>query len=132
MTTVIALPFWHVLALCVAIVSLVIWPGRRSVQWLVVGVLVVMQLTGCATNAAPPSLPDPLPAPVVCAPGVGMTEYEPPPASPAGQYTQRDVASYVTDLHQWGSRGWEKVARVRQWSLDCVERTTVRDGGGAD
>lgn len=89
-----------------------------------------LALAGCASALEP--LPEPLPRPVVCAPSAGMTENEPPPETPAGQYTQRDVARYVTDLHQWGSRGWEKVARVRQWSLDCVDGTTVRDGGRAD
>ena len=92
---------------------------------------VCLALTGCAGSpeATPPA---PFPTPAICAPSAGMTEIEIPPATPAGHYTQRDVARYVTDLHQWGSRGWEKVARVRQWSRDCVEGTTVRDGGRAD
>ncbi|SFT74016.1 hypothetical protein [Halomonas saccharevitans] len=92
--------------------------------------LVVLILAGCASAPAPP--PEPPPRAVVCAPGPGMTEDEASPDKPAGEYTQRDVARYMAEVHQWGSRGWKKLARVRQWSRDCVDRAAVRDGGRAE
>jgi hypothetical protein len=55
-----------------------------------------------------------------------------PPTKPGGEYRQREVAAYVTALHEWGAAGWTRVAEARQWSQDCVDRTAVRDGGGAD
>jgi len=91
----------------------------------------VLGLAGCAATPEPaPQPPAPLPAPVVCALPAGMSEPEPPPQRPEGEYTQRDVAEFVAELHRWGSRGWEKLARARHWSQDCVDGTAVRDGGG--
>lgn len=90
-----------------------------------------LALAGCA-SAPEPTPPLPLPPPVVCAPGAGMTEIEAEPGKPGGDYTQRDVARYITALHQWGSRGWERMRTVREWSRDCVDGATVRDGGRAE
>lgn len=95
--------------------------------------LLPLLLAGCATPEPPaPPDPAPLPTPVVCAPGAGMTEIETAPLAPRGDYTQRDVARYIAGLHLWGSRGWEKLHAVREWSRDCVDGTAVRDGGHAE
>ncbi|WP_152662870.1 hypothetical protein [Halomonas sp. HG01] len=112
----------------IAAVGIVCFPGRVA-RWAVLPLLALL-LTACASTPEP--LPEPLATPVVCAPGPGMTEDEASPDKPAGEYTQRDVARYVAEVHQWGSRGWTKLARVRQWSRDCVDRAAVRDGGRAE
>ncbi|UXF57477.1 hypothetical protein YPCBV1_00024 [Chromohalobacter phage YPCBV-1] len=117
-----------VVASIIAAVGIICRPGHVA-RWAALPLLALL-LTACAS--APEPLPAPLATPVVCAPSAGMTQHEAPPRTPAGEYTQRDVARYITDLHQWGSRGWEKVAQTRQWSLDCVDRETVRDGGRAE
>ena len=95
--------------------------------------LALMLLLGaCAATPQPAPLPDPLPAPVLCALPAGMSETKEPPAKPGGDYAQREVAAYVTALHEWGAAGWTRVTRARQWSQNCVDRAAVRDGGGAD
>lgn len=87
-------------------------------------------LASCA--AAPsPTMPPADPAPVLCATPAGQTEPETEPDRPAGTYSQRAVAAYIEQLHRWGTRGWEKVAAVRAWSMDCVDRAAVRAGGPA-
>lgn len=89
-------------------------------------------LGGCAASPEPVAMPDPLPTPVLCALPAGMTEHQVPPEKPGGEYAQREVAAYVTALHEWGATGWTRVARARKWSQNCVDRTAVRDGGSAD
>jgi len=87
-----------------------------------------------ACESTPERVPplDPLPAPVLCALPVGMTETEAEPATPAGNYGQREVAAYITALHEWGTAGWARVARSREWSQECVDRAGLRDGGSAE
>ncbi|WP_151208985.1 hypothetical protein [Bordetella petrii] len=91
---------------------------------------VTAALAGCA--GAPASPPPPTdPAPVLCAASAGQTELEARPDKPTGTYSQRAVAAYIEQLHRWGTRGWEKVAAVRAWSNDCVDRAAVRAGSPA-
>ncbi len=95
----------------------------------VVALVACVAMVGCAVNAPPEVAP--VPAPVVCAPSAALTDGEPEPSRPAGQYTQRDVALYIKQLHRWGARGWEKLAASRSWSQSCVDRATVRAGSQA-
>ena len=68
--------------------------------------------------------PPPDPPPVVCTLPAGLTEQRTEPARPAGDYTQRDVATYVTSLHAWGSEGWRRLAAANQYSRACEARHT--------
>ncbi|WIX34946.1 hypothetical protein QO259_10010 [Salinicola sp. JS01] len=80
-------------------------------------------LVGCeSTPALPPPVIDNQPPVVVCAIPAGMTEREAEPAKPLGDYSQRDVGNYITALHQWGSRGWLRLAQVDQRSQECQAR----------
>lgn len=89
------------------------------VRILIVG-LVVM-LAGCAT--APEPMPPPDPPLLVCDIDPALTENETEPDRPINaDDTQRDVALYITALHQWATQGWERVKAIRQRSEDCVRR----------
>lgn len=74
---------------------------------------------GCAQQPAEPPEPAPIVNLVSCAAPAGMTESEPEPDRPEGDYTQRDVALYIESLHRWGSRGWLRLARVRDHAEHC-------------
>jgi len=75
-----------------------------------------------ACSSRPPELPTPPPAINIyqCAAPVGMTSPERQPERPKGEYTQADVALYITDLHHWATRGWLKLARVREHADQCA------------
>lgn len=98
------------------------WPARwvPLIPWLLV--LVLMLLGGCATRE--PSPPAPPPAPIVCAAPAGMTGPDPEPERPQGDYTQRDVALYVSDLQGWGRQGWKRLAAVRRHASQCIDEHT--------
>lgn len=89
--------------------------------------MAIALLAGCASvEDREPDPPPPAPEPVVmtiCVIPQGMLEEEPEPERPEGEYTQRDVALYLSALHSWGSAGWERVETIDQWSDDCVQRT---------
>lgn len=91
--------------------------------------LVALVVAGCAGTPEPLPRPEPLPAPVLCDLPEAQTVQEPEPERPVGNYSQRDVALYIERLHRWGSRGWTRLAAAREWSNNCVDRTTVRDSG---
>ena len=84
---------------------------------------IVIIAASAALAACETTPPTPPPAPTIrvyqCAPSAGMTEPEGVPRPPVGDYSQEDVALYITELHQWGARGWLKVARVRERSTRC-------------
>lgn|SRR5690554_5998173 len=93
--------------------------------WLIV---LAVLLAGCGSQ---PAIPPPAPVVVVlCAVPGEMTLSEAEPVRPAGDYTQRQVALYLGELHRWGSGGWERLEAVRAWSNDCVDRATL--GAGAE
>lgn len=101
----------------------------RPLQVVVVTLVLLVGLAGCAATPAP----EPPPAPpivnlVACSAPVGMTEPEAVPERPTGDYTQRDVALYVQALHRWGSRGWQRLAAVRDDATHC--RASVDDNDG--
>ena len=81
---------------------------------------------GAALAACGSTPPEPPPSPPSiniynCAAPAGMTEREGSPLPPVGDYTQADVALFITDLHQWGSRGWLKLSRVREHADKCAQ-----------
>ncbi|WP_144981141.1 hypothetical protein [Halomonas sp. C22] len=74
-----------------------------------------------ACSSTPGALPTPPPVNIYqCAAPAGMTAPERQPLRPVGNYTQEDVALYITDLHHWATRGWLKLARVREHADKCV------------
>lgn len=107
-------------AAMVAALGRVTWPTVNSVRWAMVPLLALL-LTACSTRPEPPPEPPPQPAPVLCAAPAGMTAPEPEPVRPADDATQRDVAGYVTELHRWGSRGWQQLKAVRHHGMQCAE-----------
>tara|TARA_R110001606_G_scaffold212691_1_gene360462 strand:- start:20528 stop:20845 length:318 start_codon:yes stop_codon:yes gene_type:complete len=75
-----------------------------------------------ACSSTPPALPTPPSINVYeCAAPAGMTAPERQPLRPVGNYTQNDVALYITDLHHWATRGWLKLARVREHADKCAQ-----------
>lgn len=96
--------------------------------------MLMVLVAGCASQpeALPPA--QPMPAPVVCQVPAGMTVGERAPARPRGEYTQRDVAAYLVELHRWGAAGWARLRAVETWSDGCVQRERLRasqPAGGA-
>jgi len=73
-----------------------------------------------ACGSTPPEPPPPINV-YSCATPAGMTEPERKPLVPIGDYTQKEVALYTTALHQWGTRGWLKVARAREHADKCAQ-----------
>lgn len=96
---------------------------------LVVVALIAASVAGCTANR--PDMPPAIQvAPsVLCAAPGEMTTPEARPEKPHGDYTQRDVALFIEQLHRWGQRGWKRLAAVRAWSMGCVDRAAVRAGG---
>ncbi|ATG73666.1 hypothetical protein AN401_07185 [Zobellella denitrificans] len=90
------------------------------VWWMVMWSLIV--LTGCTSRPAPLPEPAPLPAPILCAAPAAMTEHEPMPRAPRGDYTQQEVALYLLALHRWGSRGWQRLAAIHDYTRQCRVR----------
>ncbi|NVF16244.1 hypothetical protein [Vreelandella maris] len=81
-----------------------------------------------ACSSTPPELPPPPSVNVYeCAAPAGMTAQERQPLRPVGDYTQNDVALYITDLHHWATRGWLKLARVREHADKCVASNDEED-----
>lgn len=96
--------------------------------------MLVVLVAGCASQpeALPPA--QMTPAPVVCEVPAGMVAGESEPARPRGEYTQRDVAAYLIELHRWGAAGWARLRAVEMWSDGCVQRERLRasqPAGGA-
>lgn len=85
------------------------------------GLLVLLLIAGCDST---PDRPEPPPTPIVCAAPAGMTAQQTEPDRPQGEYTQGDVALYVTDLHRWGSQGWERLSAVRRHAANCIDNHT--------
>lgn len=93
---------------------------------------VVIIAAGAALAACGSTPPEPPPPPpeinvYQCATPAGMTSPEPQPKRPRGEYTQDDVALYITRLHQWGMQGWLKLASVREHADKCVASTEDDD-----
>ncbi|GEK71581.1 MULTISPECIES: hypothetical protein [Halomonas] len=105
------------------IVMLALCLNDRRLRWLVLLVLIGMVLAMAGCNATPerPATP---PAPIVCAAPVGMTGQAPEPDRPQGEYMQRDVALYLSELHGWGKRGWKALAAVRRHASRCIDDHT--------
>ena len=95
---------------------------RAEIARVIVAIVTIALLGACSSTPTPPPVIDNQPPVVVCAIPAGMTEHEAEPARPIGDYTQRDVAGYITALHHWGSRGWLRVARIDQRSQECQAR----------
>lgn len=75
-----------------------------------------------ACGSTPPALsPPPTVTVYECVTPAGLTEREGAPRPPIGDYTQEDVALFITDLHQWGARGWLRVARIREHADKCLQ-----------
>ncbi len=92
----------------------------------------VLILGALAALAACSSTPTELPTPPAinvyeCAAPAGMTAPERQPLRPMGDYTQDDVALYITDLHHWATRGWLKLSRVREHADKCVTSNDEED-----
>jgi hypothetical protein len=100
-----------------------IWPERRTSLLAVSTALATMALSGCAQQPSEPLPPPPAINLYMCAAPAGMTAPERQPLRPVGDYTQDDVALYITDLHHWATRGWLKLARVREHADKCVAST---------
>ncbi|WP_085919077.1 hypothetical protein [Halomonas sp. CSM-2] len=84
-------------------------------------VIIAAGATLGACGSTPPELPQPPAINVYqCVTPAGMTAPEPQPKRPRGEYTQDDVALYITELHRWGTRGWLKLARVREHADQCA------------
>ncbi len=82
--------------------------------------MAAVTLAGCAARG--PVAPEPLPPPVIvvrCVPPAALFAASAPPAPPAGEYTQRDVARYVLQLHGWGDEGWRRIAALSAWAEAC-------------
>ncbi len=84
----------------------------------------LFSLSGCSSTPPRPAEPPPLPAPILCAAPPGMTEAQAEPDRPAGELTQRDVASYLLALHRWGWRGWRQLQGVRDYAAQCRSNAT--------
>jgi len=81
--------------------------------------IMAVTLTGCASLDQGPAR---APVIAVCAVDPGHTRQEPEPERPMGEFSQRDIAVYIADLHKWAVRGWKKLQHVREDNADCVAR----------
>lgn len=92
---------------------------------LIVGALAA--LAACSSTPPEPLTPPPSINVYECAAPAGMTAPERQPLRPVGDYTQDDVALYITDLHHWATRGWLKLSRVREHADKCVASNDEED-----
>lgn len=86
---------------------------------LIIGALAA--LAACSSTPPAPLTPPPAINIYECAAPAGMTAPERQPLRPLGNYTQDDVALYITDLHHWATRGWLKLSRVREHADKCAQ-----------
>ena len=85
--------------------------------------ILVATLSGCASR----------PAPVItiwtfCEVPAEMTQVQPPLAKPAGDYSQKDVAIYITNLRKDDDIHRALLSSIRLWSDSCRERAERHKG----
>jgi len=68
----------------------------------------LLLLAGCATTPPAPQV-------IRVTPPASLTEPEAAPSVPGPDATQKDVARYLLQLHQWGQDGWDRLDAIRQW-----------------
>ena len=105
----------------IAAIGIICSPGRVA-RWAALPLLALL-LTACE-SVPERQPPPPDPPPVVCTLPAGLTEQRTEPTRPAGDYTQRDVASYTTALHAWGAKGWKRLRAADNYSRACEARHT--------
>lgn len=69
-------------------------------------------LAGCASAPLrwqPPEI-------VRVTPPAALMGEESAPAVPGETATQRDVARYLVELHEWAERGWARVRGINEWA----------------
>lgn len=98
-----------------------------SITAIGIAVMAVLDLAGCTPVPPAPPAPPPLPATVVCAVPLAMTEREPMPLAPHGTDSQQEVALYLLALHRWGVRGWQRLAAIRDDSERCRDSAEPTD-----
>lgn len=93
---------------------------------------VLFVLAGCA--AQPDRSPSAPPAPVLCAVPEGMTDRDPEPQKPRGDYSQKDVSLFIEGLHRWGTSSAARLGAIERWTAGCRERARKRReaAGGED
>ncbi|WP_320837398.1 hypothetical protein [Zhongshania sp.] len=78
-------------------------------RFLLIGL--VVSLVGCAGQLVPAVQP----TPVMCQVPAGLLALDPAPSVPAGDYSQADVAMYISKLHQWAWNGWLRIGAIDKW-----------------
>ncbi|MDF1691756.1 MAG: hypothetical protein P1U47_05260 [Zhongshania sp.] len=79
-------------------------------------ILILLILAGCAAQQ-----PDVLPVPIYCQVPAGLLVQSVMPATPTGNYTQRDVADYINQLYYYAVSGWDRVQAVDTWVAQHCE-----------
>lgn len=85
--------------------------------------ILVATLSGCANR----------PAPIItiwtfCEVPVEMTQVQPLLAKPEGDYSQKDVAIYITNLRKHDDIHRALLSSIRLWSDSCRERAEQHKG----
>ncbi len=78
-------------------------------RFLLIGLAV--SLVGCAGQPVPAVQT----TPVMCQVPAGLLAINDAPLVPAGNYSQADVAMYISKLHQWAWHGWLRIGAIDKW-----------------
>lgn len=79
--------------------------------------VMVINLVGCAGQIVP-TVP---PASVMCQVPAGLLAVADAPQIPEGEYSQADVAMYISKLHQWAWKGWLRIGAIDKWVTQHCE-----------
>lgn len=79
-------------------------------------IVLVVSLVGCAGQLVPAVQP----TPVMCQVPAGLLGVDDAPQVPSDEYSQEDVAMYISQLHQWAWSGWLRIGEIDKWvSTHC-------------
>lgn len=79
-------------------------------------IVLVVSLVGCAGQIVPAGQP----TPVMCQVPAGLLAMHDAPIAPSGDYSQKDVAMYISELHEWADAGRLRIGEIDKWvSTHC-------------
>jgi hypothetical protein len=58
---------------------------------------------------------------VPCRVSAGLLAMDEAPIAPTGDYSQKDVADFISELHEWADAGWLRIGAIDKWVTQHCE-----------
>jgi hypothetical protein len=79
----------------------------------------LVSLVGCAGQVVTEA--EQVPTPVLCQVPAGLLAMYDAPIAPSGDYSQKDVAMYISELHEWAAAGRLRIGEIDKWVTEHCE-----------